>query len=205
MKKNILTLTILSLALILVACGGSATEETVADPGTTSAEFSMSPEMALMLGTVKLDQTEHAIDAAQAEALLPLWKALRSISDSGTAATSEVEAIITQITNTMTAEQMDAITAMDLTREDIAGVSEILGIGMNLGSNKDSETQGTREGGEGPPQGLGAGGQGPGGSQGVNSSTGNQSDEGDGSRGASLALNAPFLDAIIGFLEAKFQ
>ncbi|MEW6406148.1 MAG: hypothetical protein AB1649_30555, partial [Chloroflexota bacterium] len=76
MNKTIFLLTILTFALILTACGGSASEESAPQTDQNTEEVSMPIEMKLMLGTVKLDETEYAIDAAQASELIPLWKAL---------------------------------------------------------------------------------------------------------------------------------
>ena len=97
MKKTMLTLTLLLLMLALAACGSAdaATEFTSqgsaavveqisndnpADSNDGAPQFSMPTGTTLALGTVKLDGTDYAIDAAQAAALLPLWKALRSFS-----------------------------------------------------------------------------------------------------------------------------
>lgn len=210
--KKILIITLLPLALLLTACGNTASESSAPQSSDESQEFSMRPEMALMIGTVKLDETEHAIDATQAAELLPLWKALRSLSESETTATTEVEAIINQINETMTTEQMNAIAAMELTLEDMRAVQEQLGIETFApgGGNADPEMQATmqaaRERGEAPPAGLGpGGGQGPGGGDVDPAARETAMAERGGTRGANLTLNTNFLNAIIEFLEAKIQ
>ena len=66
MKKSILILTLLTTMLILSACGGSASEaESAATQLTSTGEDDLSVEVQLALGTVKLDEGENAIDAAQ--------------------------------------------------------------------------------------------------------------------------------------------
>jgi hypothetical protein len=59
------------------------------------------------------------VTAEQAAELLPLWQTLQVLSESDTAADQEMEALTTQVQETMTAEQRQAITAMNLTREDM--------------------------------------------------------------------------------------
>ncbi len=219
MKKNILFLILILLIAFVAACNSSTEEPaSAADADGAPPEFELAPEMALMMGTVRLDETEYAIDAAQAAELLPLWKALRSLSESETAATAEAEALVNQIQETMTAEQMDAIAAMNLSMQDLAAIQETLGIeggsgGFGGGGEVDPELQATRqaarESGEAPP----GGGLGPGGGQGRGGSVeGAEMDpaaretamaERGGTRGANIALNTNFLNAIIEFLAAK--
>jgi hypothetical protein len=181
----------------------------------------MPTEMVLILGTVKLDETDFAVDAEQAAALRPLWKALRSIGESETAAQAEVDALISQIEDTMTPEQINAIEAMELSMQDMGSVAELLGIEMGgfgaggfgeMTPEMQATRQAMRESGEfpGPGSGMGpGGGQGPGGGFG-----GAEMDpdarataiaERGGIRGARSGINSFLLDAIIEFLEGKVQ
>lgn len=231
MKKTIFSLILLVLIFMLAACNGS-TAETPSESanGTVSAEgdrqFNLPTEMKLMLGTVKLDETEYAVDAEQASQLLPLWKALRSLSESDTVAQVEMDALVTQLEETMTAEQSEAIEAMDLSMQDMNSVMEALGIESNFGSfgEANEEMRATmeaaRESGEfpagGPGGGMGAGGgMGPGGGMGAGGEFGGAEmdpaaretamAERGGVRGAGVGINTAFLDALIEFLEAKIQ
>ena len=216
MKKNILILTTLIFSLILPACGNSTPDENELVVSNEIREFVLAPEVELIIGTVRLEETDIAISASQASELLPLWKALRSLSNSETAAVAEVEAIINQILDAMTKDQMIAIKKMALTMQDLNALAETLGIeGVGFGrGNLDPETQATiqaaRESGEARPQGLG--GQGLGGGQGSGRADGldpaareTAIAERGGSRGANLALNDNFLDAIIKFIEEKIN
>jgi hypothetical protein len=215
MRKITLTLTLVTLVLILSACGEAASEGSAPQTSDEAREFSMPPEMALMVGTVKLDETEYVIQSDQAAELIPLWKALRSLSESETASSVEVEALINQIEDTMTDEQMDVITAMELSMEDTRAVQEQLGIEGGMGGgNMDPEMQATMqaasESGEMPAGGPG-GGMGPGGGQGPSGGGAEMNPaaretamaERGGTRGANIAINTTFLNAIIEFLEAK--
>ncbi|MFV1860093.1 MAG: hypothetical protein ACC647_12180, partial [Anaerolineales bacterium] len=85
-------------------------------------------QMQLILGTLQLETTDLAVDADQAAELIPLWKALRSLSNSDTAAEAEIEAVINQIQETMTAEQIEAIAALDLSSEDVRTIIQELGL-----------------------------------------------------------------------------
>ena len=230
MKKTILSLTLLGIILVLAACDGAASEATAeitnGDAANRELQFTMPTEMVLMLGTVKLDETDLAVDSEQASALLPLWKALRSLSDSDTVAQTELDAVVSQIEDTMTPEQIDAIEAMDLSMQDVAGVMEALGIeGESFGGGFGEITpemqetmEAMRESGEfpGPGGGMGlGGGMGPGGGQGPGGGFGGAEmdpnarataiAERGGTRGARAGINSFLLDAIIEFLEAKVQ
>ena len=170
MKRKI-PLTLLIFALLLTACGGSASEANPAQRGDVQGEFSLSRELTMLISTVKLDETEYSIDSTQAMELLPLWKAFKSLSESDTAASVEVEALVNQIEETMTGGQMEAITAMQLSIEDVAAVQEQLGIEGGFGDmtpEMQATVQAARQSGErGPGSGPGGGvpGGGPGGGQ----------------------------------------
>jgi hypothetical protein len=130
MKKFTYAILCLIIVLGLVACGGGD-GNTQEDKTTTAAEtgdVSLSIETQLILGTMKLDGTDLEVTADQASELLTLWKAFKSLSTSDTAAEEELDAVINQIQKTMTAEQLDAIQAMDLEQGDMASLMEELGI-----------------------------------------------------------------------------
>jgi len=228
MKKTILFLTILILSIALAACGGNtaandAASSNIANSTSTDAtkDFSVETplETELWMGTVKLDETEYAIDATQAAALLPLWKALRSLGESETAAQAEIDAVVSQIERTLTADQLNAISEMGLTMQNMGEVAEKLGLEMGFGGGRlgemDPEMQATREAaresGQGPGGGLPGSGQGPGGGRGIDGAEMDPDTrataiaERGGTRGARFGMNTEFLEALIEFLEAKMQ
>ena len=86
--------------------------------------------MQLSLGTLQLEGMENAVTPEQATKLVTLWQALQSDSIQNTA---ERNAILTQIETIMMAEQMDAITAMQLTFEDMTAWAESSGIELPKG------------------------------------------------------------------------
>ena len=106
----------------------------------------------LALGTLQLEDSDQAIDETAAAELLPLWQALQSLSNSQTAATVEIEAVVNQIQDSMTAEQIAAISGMKLTEESLTTLIEEGDFAFGRGALGGA---GRGEGGEG---GFGGGG-----------------------------------------------
>jgi hypothetical protein len=115
MKKWMIVTIVIGLVLALTACGSSQSSTAAATPSTA-----LSLEGQLLVGTLKLESTSQAVSADQAGQLLPLWETLQSLASSGTAASQEVDAVVSQIESTMSAQQISSITAMDLTQQDLA-------------------------------------------------------------------------------------
>jgi len=84
----------------------------------------------LLVGSLKLEDTDQAVSTDEAAKLLPLWQAYRSLSTSQTAAEAEVEALLNQIQSTMTSDQVQAIKAMNLTSTDMMNLMQSIGTGM---------------------------------------------------------------------------
>lgn len=162
----------------------------------TDYENALSIEMQVVIGTLKLDQSGQRITADQAALQLPLWKALRSILDSENIDSAQISAQITYILNTMTMDQVAAIAAMQLTREDMISLAETLGLEM-MGSA--GGFGGDGEGG--PPQDFSGAGEGEGRPQGRGTGDGQgmKPETGQLSQDISLA----FIDAVIELLSAK--
>jgi hypothetical protein len=181
-KKFVLPLaaTILVLIIVLAACGakpGSTTGQgggsgAPAANGTPGAGFNTRPlplAESLLIGTFKLSGTSSALTPTQAAALVPLWQAYAQLTSSNTAAQAEVDAVVSQIQSTMTPQQVQAITAMKLTRQDLFTTMSSLGLSNGFGNNANG-TPGFRGtpragggGGGGFPGGGGGGGGFPGG------------------------------------------
>jgi hypothetical protein len=108
----------------------------------------------LAMGTLMLEGTEEAVTEEQAGELLTLWQMLQALQDSGTAASAELESVVSQIQGAMTSEQLAAIQGMDLTDESMMELVQELGLGRGLagGSGGASGFQ--------PPAGMGPGGGG---------------------------------------------
>jgi hypothetical protein len=71
---------------------------------------------ALALGTLKLEDSDHAVTPDQAAEMLPLWQVIQGGSLQGAA---ETEAVLRQIEGVLDEEQLAAIEEMGLTFQDI--------------------------------------------------------------------------------------
>lgn len=145
-----------------------------ADGGSLDEEFqnALPVSVQLGLGTLLLEDTELAVDPAQAAELLPLWKAARTLSESETVAEAEMQAVFNQIEDTMTPEQITFIGDMQLDQEQMAQLLEDLdlpfGFGRgegfaNLTPEQQATAQAARESGQFGPGGGFPGGGFPGG------------------------------------------
>jgi hypothetical protein len=157
------------VALGLAACGAGGAEGEGPTAGSTSAPaasgdavtsgVTLTDEMRLMLGTMKLDEVGLEPDATQAAELLVLWQAYRSLVTSDTAAPQEIEAVLGQIEKGMTAEQTAAIAAMELDQEDLSAFLE--SFRQDASDGDDFSFDGVPGGGPGGPAGGAAGGFAP--------------------------------------------
>jgi hypothetical protein len=129
--KHVLRSGLLSiLALALAGCGAAASasqaQSTAANGNGSSSGFDvqMTDTTRLMLGTLKLKDVGLQPDAKEASQLLTLWQAYQSVVTSDTAAPAEADAVVKQIRATMTSQQLDAITGMNLTQDDLRSFFE---------------------------------------------------------------------------------
>ena len=88
---------------------------------------------------------------------------------SDTAAQEEIDALVEQIQETMTTEQMQAITDMNLTQQDVMSIMQEQGTTVSQRSNMGNGdgTTSTQGGGFGPPDGFMPGGAPPDGGGGM--------------------------------------
>ena len=230
-KKILLILGLLLMVAGISACsGGVGSANKGRGNGGLSADYenALSLEMQLAVGSLALDGSENAIDAEQAGDLLPLWKAISSLGQSDSVAAEEIQAVFNQIEETMTAEQVEAIAAMQLTQEDMANLAEELGLNMGAGGRFGEMTpemqatiEAARESGEFPPGGIPGGGGFPGGGPGGGGLPGSgpgggfgggqlteeqqataQARRGSGD-GANLTVSPFVVETVIEYLEAR--
>lgn len=131
MKKLILPLALVIL-FTLSACASVAqanlagTETTTSSTGILNTRYdnALSINAQLAVGVFALEDTDNALTAAQAAELLPLWRAAQALSDSSTITTEEFQAIFTQIEETMTTEQLNAIAALQLTSQNMMAYTQ---------------------------------------------------------------------------------
>lgn len=209
MKK--LTLILLALlALTLTACGNASDATEAASPSQTdpSAQTLSGPNL-LAIGTLKLKDTPQAVTPDQAADLLPLWQVYQSLSASDNAAQEEIDALVEQIEETMTADQMSAINDLGLTPQDMFATMQELGVAMGgvrpSGSNNSNDGA-FMPGAGGPPSDMGSGipVQGPGGGEGLNPSqiaTAQASRGTSGGGGFGNRIPTALLEALIEYLQ----
>ena len=155
MKKWMVVSIVVSLVLALSACGSAQSSTAIA-----TASTALSMEGQLLVGTFKLESTSLAITSTQADQLVPLWETLQSLASSGTAASQEVDAVVSQIESTMSAEQISSITAMQLSQPDLLAATADAGVSATtLSSGKTSGTNTTQlqAGAGAPPADMGGG------------------------------------------------
>jgi len=221
MNKTVL-FTLLVLTLILTACSGNTSS--AAGPAASGqgggATGQLSAPMQVALGTIKLDGTENAVTPEQAKELLPLWETLQQLEGSDTAAAQEKEALVSQIQETMTHEQTQAITALNLSRQDMFSImqSQVQSAGgtQNGTTQRDGTSTNSRRNSAGGPGGFFVAGGGPppdggGGFAGGNSNfQGQRSQSGSttGSTNQPAAIDpnripTPLIQAVIEYLKTK--
>jgi hypothetical protein len=163
MKKSLIFTSILLLVGVLVACTGTqslrnsnrssgqgnANSQGVSangNPGSTE----LSLESIVGVGILKLEGNDQAIDAAKAAELLPLFKALKTLSTNNNTAVAEISALNSQIKNTLTADQLTAIQNLKITSSDIRTLMETNGL-LTTGSSSGTRTNSSAQGGFGGP------------------------------------------------------
>jgi hypothetical protein len=134
----------------------------------TSYDNAVSVALQLLLGTFELADTDLAVTAEQASALLPLWTEFRTVSFSGMGpgasadqssdTEAQVDELTEQIQAEMTAEQLAAIADMQITQETMTAIMEEQGITMGAPGDMGTPPEGGMgtppEGGMGePPEG----------------------------------------------------
>lgn len=219
MKKLLITIMTI-LVLTLTACGSaSVTPQVDTNKLTESTEIAVPVSTQLLIGTFKLEGTDLAVTSEQAGELLPLWQVVQNISASDSAAQAEMDALVDQIQETMTPEQIQAIKEMNLTPQDTFALMQEQGItgqgGRNFGNGEDgaipvppagADSQPFVPGSEGGPG--GGGGPGFGGGQGqalspeqIATAQARRAEDGGGFQ--FTGAPAPLIEALIEYLQEK--
>jgi hypothetical protein len=148
-------------ALLLAACGGASGTTSVSSQSELSTGYTDALPVGgqLAAGTLKLEGSDLAVDAQQAASLLPMWQGLSSLMASATSSDQEIQGVVAQIQSAMTADQLAAISAMQLTQADLAEIVQNAGPAANAGTTS-SDIQATRRASSGGEFGPGPGGGG---------------------------------------------
>jgi len=180
-KKYTYFLVFVLAAVVLAACSSlqvpGAQSNTAAEEANQPAQAGQPIEDRLAIGILALEGTDQAVTPEQAQTLLPLWKAVKSLSASETASAEEISALYDQIKESMTEGQIQAIQELNPSPEDTMALMEKYGVQMQLPEGAENpgslsaDERATRiaqfraqggEGGQLPPAGAPPGGQMPG-------------------------------------------
>jgi hypothetical protein len=112
--KKILFAILTVLTVALTACSTSLTSTSM---GATSSDLPVATQLAV--GTLKLTGTSQTVTAEQARDLLVYWETYKQLNQSDTAAQAEFDGLTAQIEETLTTDQMQAITDMNITQKDV--------------------------------------------------------------------------------------
>jgi hypothetical protein len=222
MKRTVLPTVLLTSALILAGCGGASAA------GGRFGNVPLTPESRLAIGTLNLESTPQAVDAATAAKLLPLWQLLAQLDGSASTAPQEIQAVLDQILATMSPAQVQAIDNMNISAADAfsgfqgqrqgsgAGGSTggFAGGGSSRSSSGSNSSSGNRAnggnrqflfagGGPGGPGGGGFGGGGFGGNGNSSSSAQNQASSAITADQAANAVSGFLANRVIRLLESK--
>ncbi len=176
MMKNWIILLLLFLFLGSTACAASETavEDTAVSastnqPARLTEDYSDALPVMIQLaaGTLQLEETNLVVDETVAAEILPLWQAAQSLNSSDTAASVEVDAVLKQIQDAMSPEQVTAIADMALTTDSLTDLLDSGAITFGRGFGQGQGRDNAESSGFTPPAGVvpGAGG-GPGGGPG---------------------------------------
>ncbi len=113
--NNKFLLTLMIVTLIVTACASN-----LSTPASDSNSSTLLPmQTQLIIGTLKLEGTANAVTSAQAAELLPMWYVLQDLNSSEAAAQAEIDGLVSQIKETMTKDQIQAISDMKLGTQDM--------------------------------------------------------------------------------------
>ena len=167
------------------------------------ADDALSVRMQLVVGSLLLENTDLAVDTVMAEKLLPYWKMYKVLAESDTKAQEEMDAVIGQIQDTMTADQLSYIVDLQITQETMLTLVSDLGINEKFISEGMKEGAGT---GIDRPEGF-VPGSGRGGGQDGNIDpelmATKQAAREDAGDGMMSRLTIPLVDELISLLEEK--
>lgn len=201
MKKT--NLTLIALTLLLTACAG---KQPASGAAAIPARETLSASAQLILGTLRLEGTVGAVTAEQAAELLPFWQVYQELEGSGTAAQEEIDALIDEVQETMTHEQLASIQAMGLTQADVTAVmseQELVAISSQASSGVTTSSSGPQGGpGGGMPPGEMAADPGTLGAAPI-STLGSSSESSQSQAQANAAVPSALLDALIALLQSR--
>jgi hypothetical protein len=122
-KKILFLLSALILIFSLTACSAIQLPWASSTQTVSLTNFASQPvKNKLAVGMLQLEGSDLAITSAQAKELLPLWKAVKSLSKDSNTTSDEMTALYVQIEGVLTANQVQAIEKLDLSTADLTAL-----------------------------------------------------------------------------------
>lgn len=216
-KKTLLLLSALLLMVSLTACSAIqlpwASASSRAAQTNSLANFASQPlKNKLAVGLLNLEGSPLAITAAQAQELLPLWKAVKSLSTDSNTTAGEMAALFVQIEGVLTTNQLQAIEKLDLSASELTALEQKYAVQSAVSSStstsptQSSQTQGGAGGPGGDIQGVSdpnLGGILGGAPVTAQSSASNSSSTSASSQVSQANLNLLLADPVISLLKAR--
>ncbi|MDO9088306.1 MAG: hypothetical protein Q7U53_19025 [Anaerolineaceae bacterium] len=174
----------------------------------------------LILGSMALLNNDQLVSPEQAEKLIPLWKVLKNLLASDTAASAEIEALLTQIQSELSPEQLERVNDFNLSPQDYQEIlskyvpEEFQNTSTLMTEEEREERRATAIAANGGtvPQELqsGGGGRGMGGGSGIpggvpGGSAGTTDGLGQRAGGGAGQINSFLIDALVAELELIHQ
>jgi hypothetical protein len=149
---KIITMLIVMLAA-LTACSVSKTDGVTMPASALSENYNdaLPARSQLIVGTLLLEGTDQQVTPEQARDLLPLWQGSSTLQRTGTGAQEEILAVLAQIEDVLTAEQLQAIEQMQLTRTSMQDTAQSFGLAVGAGGGTGLGASGQRGQGTGQP------------------------------------------------------
>jgi hypothetical protein len=127
MPKKTFYIPALILIFSLTACSAIQLPWTNTTASTTQTvsltNFASQPvKNKLAAGLLEMEGSDLAITATQAKELLPMWKAVKSLSSDSNTTTGEIAALYVQIQGVLTASQIQAIEDLDLSTSELTAM-----------------------------------------------------------------------------------
>ena len=136
MKKKLILIISLVAVLTVAACSavGTSSQTTAETQTATSGSTELPLLSKLVVGTYKLIGSTTPVTQDQAGELVILWKAYKELQTRDTKAQQEVTDLLAQINSNYTADQVAAITAMNLSIRDVMSMAQELGVNTAQGT-----------------------------------------------------------------------
>jgi hypothetical protein len=126
-KKTLFLVSALILIFSLTAC--SAVQLPWASASSSSTQTASLSNFAgqpvknkLAVGLLQLESTDLALTTSQAKEMLPLWKAVKSLSKDSNTTPGEMAALYAQIQGVLTASQLQAIQKLNLSSSELTAL-----------------------------------------------------------------------------------